>query len=421
MRVEVVAVGTELLLGQVVDTNSAWLGQRLALAGMDAHFRTTVGDNPDRIVQGIRTALSRSDAVIACGGLGPTPDDITREALAEVMGVSLVRDEAVLGQIEALFESRGRPMAASNARQADVPVGASIIAPVGGTAPGLICPVGDQVVYALPGVPQEMAEMAERAVIPDLEGRSGRAAVILSRTLRTWGLAESALAEAVAARLDALDAAGGNPTIAFLARGIEGIEVRVTAKAANAEAAGDMLDAEEAELRGLLGPVVFGVDGYTMEDTVGGLLVERGLTLGLAESLTGGLVASRLVSVAGAGDWLRGSVVAYDSAVKRRLLGVGEGPVVSEEAALAMAEGARRVLGADVGLGVTGVAGPTRQDGVAVGTVWAALAGPGGDSQTRLMHLPGDRDRVRQIATISVLDMVRLRLMEAPAGSGAGS
>lgn len=407
-----VAVGTELLLGQVVDTNSAWLGQRLALAGMDAHFQTTVGDNPDRIVQGIRTALSRSDAVVACGGLGPTPDDITREALAEVMGVSLERDETVLAEIEAMFAARERPMAASNARQADVPVGASIIAPTGGTAPGLICPVGDQVVYALPGVPQEMAEMAERAVIPDLEGRSGRPAAILSRTLRTWGLAESALAEAVAGRLDALDTAGGNPTIAFLARGIEGIEVRVTAKAADAEAAGDLLDAEEEELRALLGPVVFGVDGYTMEDAVGGLLVDRGLALALAESLTGGLVASRLVSVAGAGDWFRGSVVAYDSAVKHRLLGVGEGPVVSEEAALAMAVGARRVLGADVGLGVTGVAGPTRQDGVAVGTVWAALAGPGGDNQTRLMHLGGDRDRIRQIATISVLDMLRRRLME---------
>lgn len=416
-----VAVGTELLLGQVVDTNSAWLGQRLALAGMDTHFQTTVGDNRVRIVDAIRTALSRSDAVIACGGLGPTPDDITREALAEVMDVSLIRDQELLREIEAMFAARSRPMAPSNARQADTPAGARIIAPVGGTAPGLICPVGDQVVYALPGVPHEMAEMAERAVIGDLRARSGRPAAILSRTLRTWGLAEAAVAEVLAARLEALEAAGGNPTIAFLARGMEGIEVRVTAKGGDEAEAGALLGAEEAEVRALLGPVVFGVDGYTMEDAVGGLLVERGLTLGLAESLTGGRVASRLVSVAGAGDWLRGSVVAYDSAVKRRLLGVGEGPVVSEEAALAMAEGARGVLGADVGLGVTGVAGPTRQDGVAVGTVWTALAGPGPTSQTRLMHLPGDRDRIRQIATISVLDVLRRRLMEVPLAPEARS
>ncbi len=414
-------MGTELLLGQVVDTNSAWLGQRLALAGMDAHFQTRVGDNRDRIAQGVRTALSRSDAVVVCGGLGPTPDDVTREALARVMGVPLVRDDVVLGEIESMFEARGRPMAASNAHQADVPDGARVIRAMRGTAPGLICPVGGQVVYALPGVPHEMTEMAERAVIPDLQARSGRGQVILSRTLRTWGLSESALAEAVASRLAALDEAGGNPTIAFLARGIEGIELRVTAKAADAQAAGALLDAEEGELRALLGPVVFGVDGHSMEDAVGALLVEQHLTLGLAESLTGGLVAARLVGVAGAGNWLRGSIVAYDSVVKKELLGVGEGPVVCEEAATAMAEGARRVLRADMGLGVTGVAGPSRQDGVAVGTVWAALAGPGSAPQTCLMHLPGDRERVRQTATISLLDLLRRRLMKASKDPEVGS
>ena len=416
MRAEVVAVGTELLLGQIVDTNSAWLGERLALAGIDSFFQTKVGDNQARIVLALRTALARSDAVIVCGGLGPTQDDITRDAIAEVMNVRLVRDEAIVERIGAMFGSRGREMPVSNLRQAEVPEGASVIPQVRGTAPGLVCPVGHKVIYAIPGVPHEMTEMAERAVIPDLQARTGTAAVILSRTLRSWGLSESKLAEMVAPRLVALDEAGGNPTIAFLASGIEGIKVRITAKAATEADARALLDAEEAEVRALLGETVFGVDDQSMEHAVGALLAERGLTLALAESVTGGLVASRLVNVPGASAWLRGSVVAYDTAVKHDLLGVGDGPAVSEETAREMAAGARRVLGSDVGLAVTGVAGPTPQDGVAVGTVWCGLAGPGPSLEAVRMQLPGDRERIRQFAAISVLDVLRRRMLEpAPA------
>ncbi|HMC51647.1 MAG TPA: CinA family nicotinamide mononucleotide deamidase-related protein, partial [Acidimicrobiales bacterium] len=297
MRCEVLAVGTELLLGQVVDTNSAWIGEQLALAGIDCHFQTKVGDNLTRIVQCLRLALDRGDAVICCGGLGPTQDDITREAVAEVMGVGMRRDEALIEVIRSMFSARGREMAESNLRQADVPEGATVIPQTRGTAPGLLCPVGDKVVYAVPGVPHEMEDMLKRAVLPDLRARAGTAATILSRTLRTWGLAESTLAEVVAPRVEALDRLGGNPTIAFLASGIEGIKVRVTAKAATSAEALVLLDGEEAELRALLGPLVFGVDGATMEQAVAGLLVDAGLSLGLAESLTGGLVASRLVNV----------------------------------------------------------------------------------------------------------------------------
>ncbi|MGH9066138.1 MAG: competence/damage-inducible protein A [Acidimicrobiales bacterium] len=428
MRAEVVAVGTELLLGQIVDTNSSWLGQRLALAGIDSHFQTKVGDNQARIVAALRTALSRSDAVITCGGLGPTQDDITREAIAEVMGVELVTDSEVLEWIEARFRARHREMAPSNARQAEVPAGATVIPQVGGTAPGLICPVGGKVIYAVPGVPGEMKEMVERAVVPDLQSRAGAASVILSRTLRTWGLAESTLAEVVAPRLAALDEAaragaglasgsqsgpevGSSPTIAFLASGIEGIKVRVTAKAADRASALALLDAEEAELRALLGDRVFGLDDQTMEHSVAGLLRAAGLSLGLAESLTGGLVASRMVDVPGASEWFKGSVVAYDTGVKHRLLGVPDGPVVSEQTALAMAEGARRVLGADIGLGITGVAGPDSQDGVDVGTVWCGLAGPGATSEGTRLQLPGDRGTVRQLAAISLVDLLRRRLL----------
>ena len=316
MRCEVLAVGTELLLGQVVDTNSAWIGEHLALAGIDCHLQTKVGDNLGRIVECLRSALERSDAVICCGGLGPTQDDITREAIAEVMGVALRRDPALIEVIRSMFSARGREMAESNLRQADVPDGATVIPQTRGTAPGLVCPVGDRVVYAVPGVPYEMEDMLQRAVLPDLQARAGTTATILSRTLRTWGLAESTLAEVVAPRVEALDRAGGNPTIAFLASGIEGIKVRVTAKAATAATARDLLDREEAELRALLGPLVFGVDEATMEDAVARLLVQQGLTLGLAESLTGGLVASRLVNVVGSSGWFRGSVVAYSPEVK---------------------------------------------------------------------------------------------------------
>ena len=191
MRCEVVAVGTELLLGQIVDTNSAWIGSQLALAGIDSHFQTKVGDNLGRIVGCIRLALERSDAIILCGGLGPTQDDITREAIAEVMGVPLVRSEALSDKIRAIFAARGRQMAANNLRQADVPEGASVIPEMPGTAPGLICPVGGKMIYAVPGVPHEMQAMLLGTVLPDLQRRAGLAAVIRSRVLRTWGHSES--------------------------------------------------------------------------------------------------------------------------------------------------------------------------------------------------------------------------------------
>ncbi|MDQ1396856.1 MAG: nicotinamide-nucleotide amidase [Acidimicrobiaceae bacterium] len=411
MRCEVVAIGTELLLGQIVDTNSSWLGERLAMAGIDSHFQTKVGDNRTRIVLAIRSALARSDAVIVCGGLGPTQDDITREAIAEVMNVPLVREPDVVEHIRALFASRGREMAESNARQADRPEGSMFIQNPRGTAPGLICPVGHKVVYAVPGVPYEMQTMAEQVIIPDLQERSGERAAIVSRTLRTWGLAESTLAERVAPRLEELDRTPGGPTIAFLASGIEGIKIRITAKAPTREEATALIEKEDAELRSLLGTLVFGVDDGTMEDAVGALLEERKSTLGLAESMTGGLVASRVVNVPGSSAWFKGSVVCYHSQVKFDLLGVPEGPVVSEEAALSMAEGAARVLKADVGLSVTGVAGPAAQDGQPVGTVWLGLF-MDGKAEAHHLWLPGDRERIRQFAAISLMDLLRRRLLD---------
>ena len=409
MRCEVVAIGTELLLGTVVDSNSSWIGEQLALTGVDCLRSTRVGDNHARMVACLREALERADAVICCGGLGPTQDDVTREAIAEVMGAELVRDDAVVDVIRGLFESRGRRMPENNLRQADVPVGATVIPQTRGTAPGLVCPVGDKVVYAVPGVPHEMRDMIERAVLPDLRRRSGDTSTIVSRTLRTWGESESGLAELLDRRLRALDD-DPTATIAFNASGIEGLKVRITAKGADAAAAWAAVEAEERQVRALLGDLVFGVDDETMEHAVGSLLLGRGWTLGLAESVTGGLVASRIVSVPGASRWFRGSIVSYASEVKHDLLGVGEGPVVSGTAAAQLATGARRVLGADVGLGVTGVAGPETQDGEPVGTVFFA-SDVAGDVEVRRIQLPGDRERIRQFATISALDALRHRLL----------
>jgi len=431
MRVEIVAVGTELLLGQIADTNGQWLGEHLAAAGVDSYFHQAVGDNHARIVTALRTGLARGDALIVCGGLGPTQDDITRDAIAEVMHVPLVRDEAVARRIEELFLARGRSMPQNNFRQADVPQGAQVIVQTRGTAPGLICPVGSKVVYAVPGVPHEMAEMFERAILPDLRRRmaeSGEEGVITSRVLRTWGTSESALAEVLQERIDALDAAvglEGTVTLAFLASGIEGIKVRLTARARDAARAEALLDAEEQEVRSTLtarlGDVVFGIDEVSMEQAVAAELVARGLSFAVAESLTGGLIASRLVDVPGASNWFRGGVVAYDSSIKHTVLGVPEGPVVTADAAVAMAEGARRVLSADVALGITGVAGPDRQEDVAPGTVFVGLAFAGAPSLRRELHLPGDRARVRQYSAISALDLLRRTLLTPERGVDAPS
>ncbi|HEY4608705.1 MAG TPA: competence/damage-inducible protein A [Ilumatobacteraceae bacterium] len=412
MRCDVVAVGTELLLGQIVDTNSAWIGEHLAASGMDSLLQVKVGDNLGRVVAVLRSTLSAADAVIVCGGLGPTHDDLTREAIAEVMGVQLVTDDAVAGVITQMFESRGRYMAANNLRQAMVPVGATVIPQTRGTAPGLICPVvvggAAKVIYAVPGVPHEMKEMVERAVLPDLRRRSGETGVIVSRTLRTWGESESGLNERLDPLISRLDEAG-NPTLAFLASGWEGLKVRLTAKAATADAAESVLDKWDAEVRMVVGEHVFGVDDETMESAVLDLMRGRALTLGVAESVTGGLVAGRLTAVSGASEVLRGAIVSYASEVKFDLLDVPEGPVVSESAAAAMASGARRVLGADVGLALTGVAGPAEQDGMPVGTLCVAVD-DGTTVSTHTFRLPGQREQMRQMSVITALDYLRRRL-----------
>lgn len=404
------AVGTELLLGQIIDTNSSWLGEQLAAAGIESHLQVKVGDNLARMEDALSVALVDADAVIVCGGLGPTHDDLTREAIASLMGVELVQDDAVAAVIREIFSRRNREMPANNLRQALVPEGATVIPQTRGTAPGLVCPVGGRVVYALPGVPHEMKDMFERAVLPDLLARSGEKSVIRSRVLRTWGDSESRLNERLDGVIADLDRAG-NPTLAFLASGWEGIKVRLTVKAPDEASALGVLAEWESRVRAEVGDVVFGTDDDTMESVVLGFLRGRGLTLGLAESVTGGLVGGRLTNVPGSSSVFRGAVVSYASDVKFGVLGVEQGPVVSEEAAAQMARGAQRVLGCDVALALTGVAGPDEQDGRPVGTLCVAVVMPDGSAVTATLMMPPARDQMRQMSVITALDFLRRQLV----------
>jgi nicotinamide-nucleotide amidase len=412
VRCEIIGVGTELLLGQIVNTNAAWIGQRLADVGWDCLRHTAVGDNEGRIADTVREALGRADAVIVTGGLGPTQDDVTREALAAVSGVRLVRQPELEQWLRDRFARMGvRRMADMNLRQADVPEGARTIDNPRGTAPGLIVEIGGKPVYAVPGVPREMEGMLEQVVLPDLAVRAGEGRAIVSRTLRTAGVGESRLAE----RLTPLweEAGSGEVTLAYLASPGE-VRVRLTAVGATREEALAEIAPLEARIRDELGEIVYGTDDETLEAVVGRLLRERGRTLATAESLTGGLLGGRITGIGGSSDYYLGGVVAYATDAKAAQLGVDpalletDGPV-SEPVAAAMAAGVRATFGADYGLAVTGVAGPTEQSGRRVGTLCLGVADTNGTATTTLTA-PGDRTQVRLWTCAVALDLLRRRL-----------
>ncbi len=405
-------VGTELLLGQIANTNARWISEHLARVGIDVLHHQVVGDNVPRIVDALRLAATRADVVIVTGGLGPTQDDVTRDALAVVSGVELRRSQEIAERIRHLFSARGREMPTSNLRQADVPEGGRVIAPDRGTAPGLVVELDGIPVYALPGVPAEMVEMMEGTVLPELAGAAGPAAVV-SRVLRCVGMPESAIAET----LDDLFHGSTNPTVAFLAGGGE-VHVRLTAKAPTREVGTSMLEPLAAEVARKLGDVVFSADDESLEQVVGRLLRDSGRTLACAESLTGGGLGARLTSVPGASVYFLGSAVTYSPGSKESLLGVspatleGPGPV-SRECAAEMARGARRVFGADVGVALTGAAGPEAHGGAKPGQVWVALDGED-VAYERGYRWPTDRDFVRRFAEQSALDLVRRYLSGLP-------
>ncbi|MBL90021.1 MAG: competence/damage-inducible protein A [Actinobacteria bacterium] len=410
MRCEIVAVGTEILLGQIVDTNSAWISERLAEAGIDCYLQTVVGDNSERMSKTFGDALERADALIVTGGLGPTQDDLTRQVVADLMGVQLERDLEIVERIRERFSNRGRSMPDNNLKQADIPVGALPIPEMPGTAAGLICPMEEgKVIYVVPGVPSEMKLMLEGTVIPDLVLRSGVTSVIRSRVLKTWGHSESGLAEDLAEEIERLDD-DGELTLAFQASGIEGVKVRITAKATDREKSDLLLDSEEDILRGLIGDYIFAVDDATMESVILDLLRSQSLTFATAESLTGGMIGTRLTEVPGSSDSYIGSIVAYEGDLKNSLLDVSKDvPVVSQEAVEAMALGVCKLFGADVSVAATGVAGPSPHDGQEVGTVWMA-SNIGGQVESFKVVFPFDRTQVRQFTVITVLNALRKRL-----------
>lgn len=405
MIVEVIAVGTELLLGQIVNSNAAVIGASLAAAGQDANFQQVVGDNQTRLEQAIALAMSRSDAVIITGGIGPTQDDLTREALAGATATKLVFDEGYARHLEEWWARRGRDMPRSNLRQAEHPEGAELLPNPKGTAPGLALEHEGTLVFCVPGVPEEMEHLLSEEVIPRLSVASGGPSVVESRLLRTWGRSESDIAD----RLDDLYRGSANPSIAFLASAGE-IKVRITAKARDRAAAAALIDPMDTEVRERLGEAVFGVDDETIERVIIGVLTDRGLTIGTAESMTGGLISAALTSVPGASAVVHGSLVAYDHELKRRLLGVTDiDRVVDSQTAEEMAQGGRKLLHADVVVAVTGSAGPDPLE-KPPGTVVIAVATPE-EARSKMLHLPGDRERVRAYSVTAALQLTRLALV----------
>jgi nicotinamide-nucleotide amidase len=413
VQAEIVAVGDELLSGDILNSNASWLGGQLAAAGIAVTRAVVVGDRVDDIRGAIAEALGRAGAVVLTGGLGPTSDDVTREALAAAAGVPLVRDAHLQATLSRRLGRAGRPVPDINFRQADLPTGATPLPNPVGTAPGIALEIGAGIAVALPGPSHEMQAMFTESAGPLLARRAGTGTVLVTRLLRTTGMWESTVNEALAAEVERVRAAG-NPVIAFLAS--EGqTRVKITATGRDREEALALIAPVEAVARAALGRHLFGVDADTLEGVTLAALADAGATLACAESLTGGLLGARLTAVPGASAVFLGGVVAYATAAKAAQLGV---PVdlldsqgaVSAATATAMAAGVRERFGATYGLGLTGVAGPDPQEGHPPGTVHIALAGPG-VARAVALTLPGDRERVRIYSAVAAVDLVRRTLM----------
>lgn len=404
MIVEVIAVGTELLLGQIVNSNASTIGSALAERGFDANYQQVVGDNLGRVAAAIRQAMERSDAVIITGGIGPTQDDLTREAVCLATGLQMEYSEEYAETLREWWARRGRDMPQSNLKQAEHPAGADLLPNPKGTAPGLAIDHHGTLVFCVPGVPQEMESLLHSEVLPRLAARSGKEEVLASRLLRSWGRSESEIAEI----LDDLYAGSTNPSVAFLASAGE-IKIRLTAKATDLASAKAMIDPLETEVRVRLGSSIFGADDDTIEKIIFDLLEEKGWRIGVAESMTGGLLTGRLTDLPGSSRYVAGGVVPYDPGLKKSLLGVEDiSEVVNEITALAMAEGVRKLLDVEVGLAITGSAGPSQLE-KPPGTIVVAVATPG-DSRAREVRMVGDRERIRVYGVTTALQLTRLAL-----------
>ena len=413
MRGELIFVGTELLLGQIVNTNAAYLGENLASLGVDIYHSSVVGDNLDRIKEAIQTALGRSELVLVTGGLGPTFDDITREGIAAAIGRELVYEPRVMAQIEEHFRRVKHPILPIHRRQAYILSEECQVAlnPIG-SAPGLIIEVGGKWIIAMPGVPREMERMCEDTIFLWIAERAGKG-VIKSKVLKVCGMGESGVANELQEIVKPLT----NPTIAFLAKPNE-VSVRITAKASDSDEASKMIAVVADKIKEKLGENIFGEDDQTMEQTVGSLLSAQHSTLAIAESCTGGLISDRITDIPGSSSYFQGTVVAYSNQIKLDLLGVSiadldQHGAVSPPVAIQMAQGVRNLSKADYGLGITGIAGPTgATPQKPVGLVYVGLASQHG-AYSREFRFVGDRVIIKRRASQMALDMLRRELLRA--------
>jgi nicotinamide-nucleotide amidase len=408
MKAEVISIGTELLLGQITDTNAPYLASQLPQLGIDLYWISQVGDNRARLVEALKRAYDRSDLIIASGGLGPTEDDVTREAIADLLGEELSIDPDAERWIRSIFDKLGYEMPERNLRQAQLIPSARTVANPLGTAPGWWVEHESKTILALPGPPSEMKRMWEFEIRPVLERRLG-GEIIVSRTIKTLGLGEAKVDELVSPLL-----ASTNPTLAVYAK-LDGIHLRLTAKDRARAKAEEAIAAAEARLEEILGDTIWGHDEETLEGLVGGMLRQRGLTLATMESCTGGLLANIITDVPGSSDYFMGGLVAYTAEMKaafgvdRALL--AEHGTVSAEVAQAMADAARGKLGVDIGVGITGVAGPSEIEGKPVGTVHIAIASERGGISLSVRY-PPRREDVKRRAAYSTLFKLRQLLRD---------
>ncbi|MBD2213291.1 competence/damage-inducible protein A [Calothrix sp. FACHB-156] len=414
MSAEIICVGTEMLLGDILNSNAQFLAKQLAQLGIPHYYQTVVGDNPERLKQVIEIAISRAQILIFTGGLGPTPDDLTCETIADFFGVPLVERAEIIEDMAEKFAQRGRVMTTSNRKQALIPQGADILPNPTGTAPGIIWqPRPNVTILTFPGVPSEMYRMWEETAVPYLKSQGWSKEIIHSRSLRFWGIGESALAEKVASYFNLL-----NPTVAPYAGNGE-VRLRISAKAPSEEAAEDLIVPVETQIKEIAGLDFYGVDNETLASVVGKLLLQSDETLSVAESCTGGGLGQMLTEVSGSSEYFWGGVISYDNSVKVGMLGVNPDDLaklgaVSATVAEQMAVGVKTRLSTTWGLSITGIAGPTGgTDTKPVGLVYIGLAGPKDEVASFEYRFGQTRTRpfVRHVSACTALDVLRRKLL----------
>lgn len=406
LDVEIIAVGTELLLGQIADTNSQWVSQQLTHIGANTYYQTVVGDNIDRLKNSFNNAKKRSNIMIVMGGLGPTTDDITREAFQKISQLEIHEHEQTISKIKQYYAEQNRTMTENNRRQARVFSKAKIINNKLGMAPGMIVKHDERYWIFLPGVPREMKQMMRDGVLPFLRTLHGEDTIIRSKIIRLLGIGESQLEEKIKPLIDEQT----NPTIALLAQN-DGNIIRLTAKAKTTDEAEDLLNSYAQKIEAIVGNYIYGYGEQTIQEKVLTYLKENNNTISAAESLTGGLFTEQLISLAGASQVLPGSIVSYDRSIKQQVLNVSEDTLknygtISEACATEMAEQSAKIFKTDYAISFTGVAGPDMEEGQPVGTVYIAIYDPTGHTHVQRLHITGDRYLIRQRAMLKGYELL---------------